>query len=103
VSIPGQWVRTDSGETYTFSTNKMELRDERLFKELYIRPASPPNGQTRQMSYALSIEGPYCAIVLSGEGRQDEFIIRSLTKNEDGSASMEWEDKVGARIGFTHA
>jgi hypothetical protein len=105
VSIPGQWVRKDSGDVYNFSTDKMELREERLFKELYIRHASPPPGRTagqmRQLSYALSIEGGYCGIVLSEEGAEDEFIIRSITKNEDGSASMEWEDKIGARIRFT--
>jgi hypothetical protein len=109
VTIPGQWARKDSGDVYNFSTDKMELRDERLFKELYIRPASPPTGHTtthptgqmRQLSYALSIEGDYCGIVLSEDGAEDEFIIRSITKNEDGSASMEWEDRVGARIRFT--
>ena len=94
VTIPGQWVRKDSGDIYTFSTDKMELREERLFKELYIGPS-------RKLSYALSIEGDFCGIVLSEEGAEDEFIILSITKNEDGSASMEWEDKIGARILFT--
>jgi hypothetical protein len=94
VSIPGQWVRKDSGDIYMFSTDKMQLRDERLFKELYI-------GTSRKLSYALGIEGDFCAIVLSEDGDEEEFIIRSITKNEDGSAAMEWEDRIGARIRFT--
>jgi hypothetical protein len=93
ISLPGDWLRKDNGDTYSFTNDKMELRDERLFKDLHIRRKE---GQPMLLRYALTIEQDYCGIMLN----DDEFIVRSLTKNSDGSASMEWEDSAGGLITF---
>jgi hypothetical protein len=93
VSLPGDWLRKDNGDTYSFSTDKMELSDERLFRELYVRHA---DGKPEAARYALTIEDEYCGILLN----EDEFIVRQLVKHSDGSAFMEWEDPAGGRIFF---
>jgi hypothetical protein len=93
VSLPGDWLRKDNGDTYSFSTDKMELSDERLFRELYVRH---PDGKPEALRYALTIEADYCGILLN----EDEFIVRRLAKYSDGSAFMEWEDTAGGRIIF---
>jgi hypothetical protein len=94
VLLPGNWVRKDSGDLYSFSTDKMELRDERLFKQLYI--TSSRDKQRRSLPYALTIENEYCGILAGDE----EFIVDSLTKHPDGSMDMEWKDKVNTLIFF---
>lgn len=94
VLLPGNWKRRDTGEIYSFSTDSMELRDERLYKQLYI---TDPNGSKRRsLSYALTIEDDYCGI-LAGD---QKFIITSITKHPDGSADMEWKNKVNTLIPF---
>jgi hypothetical protein len=71
----------------------MELSDERLFRELYVRHG---DGKPEAARYALTIEADYCGILLN----EDEFIVLRLAKYGDGSAFMEWEDKAGGRIIF---
>jgi hypothetical protein len=93
VSLPGEWLRKDNGDTYSFTTDRMQIDDDRLFRELHVRHA---DGQPEDARYALAVEEDYCAIVLNA----DEFIIRRLAKFSDGSAFMEWEDKAGGRIVF---
>src|SRR6202012_5914846 len=85
VSLPGDWLRKDNGDTYSFTADKMEIRDERMFRALNIRQ---PDGKIQSLKYALTIEDDYCGIMLD----DDEFIVQSLNKRSDGSASMEWQD-----------
>jgi hypothetical protein len=93
VTLPGDWLRRDKGDTYSFTVDKMEIRDERLFRQLYVRhPGKPP----QSLLYALTIEDDYCGILLN----EDEFIVRRLVKHSDGSAMMEWEDSAGGLIVF---
>jgi hypothetical protein len=70
----------------------MQLIDERLFKQLNV----VHDGQTKSYQYALAIEDDYCSIVVDDQ----QFVILSLTKNEDGSASMQWSSQVGLVIEF---
>jgi len=94
VLLPGSWVRGGSGQIYSFTADQMELRDERLFKELCI---TDPKGKTRRsLPYALTIENDYCGI-LTGD---QEFIITSITKHPDGSMDMEWKDRMNTLISF---
>jgi hypothetical protein len=93
VSLPGDWLRKDNGDTYSFTTDKMELRDERMFRDLHVRRAG---GQPMSLRYALTIEDDYCGIMLN----DDEFIVRRLVKHGDGSAQMEWQDSAGGLIVF---
>jgi hypothetical protein len=97
VSLPGDWLRKDNGDTYSFTVNKMQLREERLFRELDIRHASGGAAEARQ--YALAIEGDYFSLVIDDK----EYIVRQIVKKEDGSAYMQWEDAAGATIEFTRA
>ena len=116
VLLPGDWIRTDSGAVYSFTTDRMELRDERLFREMYILPAGASAGSARSstgsarsagssagsrtaLPYALSIEDDYCAILAGDE----KFVITSITRNPDGSMDMEWRDRVNAVIRFHRA
>ena len=96
VSLPGDWLRKDNGDTWSFTVNKMQIRDERLFRQLEIRHASgtPPES----LQYALTIESDYIGLMVG----QKKFIVRQIIKKDDGSAYMEWEDKAGATIEFTH-
>lgn len=94
VLLPGSWVRSGSGEIYSFTTDQMKLRDERLFKELDI--TGPDGGGHRSLPYALTIESDYCGI-LAGD---QEFVITSITKHPDGSMDMEWKDRVNTLISF---
>src|ERR1700742_499010 len=94
VLLPGFWVRTGSGETYSFSTDQMKLQDERLFKQLYI--SGPGEGEKRSVPYALTIEDDYCGILADDQ----EFIITSITKHPDGSMDMQWKDRVNTLISF---
>jgi hypothetical protein len=94
VSLPGDWLRKDNGDTYSFTVNKMRIRDERLFRELLIRHSS--GGQPESRQYALAIEDDYCSLVIDDQ----EYIVRRIIKKEDGSAFMEWEDRTGTRIEF---
>ena len=93
ISLPGDWLRKDNGDTYSFTTDHMELRDERMFRDLHIRRA---DGQPMSLRYALTIEEDYCGIMLN----DDEFIVRRLVKHSDGSAMMEWQDSAGGLIVF---
>jgi hypothetical protein len=95
ISLPGQWTRKDSGDLYTFTNDKMELRDERLFKQVNVLH----DGQTKSYQYALAIEDDYCSVVIDDQ----QFAILSLTKREDGSASMQWSSQVGLVIEFIRA
>jgi hypothetical protein len=94
-SLPGDWVR-DNGDIYSFTTDKMELRDERLFRELYVRHAGD---RPQSLRYALTIADDYCGILLN----EDEFIVLQLIKHSDGSAMMEWQDNAGGLIRFDRA
>jgi hypothetical protein len=97
VSLPGDWQRKDNGDTYSFTVNQMEIRDERLFRRLDIRHAS--GGQPESLQYALTIEEDYCGLLIGDK----EFIVRQIIKKDDGSAYMEWEDSAGKNIEFSHA
>lgn len=95
VLLPGDWVRKDSGAVYSFTTDKMELRDERLFRQLYI--ASGEAGKPRtSVPYALTIDKSYCGIIAG----QETFVITRISRNPDGSMDMEWRDKANALIEF---
>jgi hypothetical protein len=93
VSIPGDWLRKDNGDTYSFTAERMEIRDDRLFRGLHVRHR---DGQPEDGRYALTVGKEYFGILLNG----DQFKIRRLAKFSDGSAFMEWEDRAGARILF---
>ena len=97
VLLIGDWTQTGSGDLYSFTPDRMELSDERLFKELYI--SHPPDKERRAYRYALTIEGDYCGILVDDR----EFVIISITKNADGSASMQWADKAGLSLEFERA
>ncbi len=97
VLLPGDWVRKGSGDIYSFTADGMQLSDERLFKELYI--SHPPRTERKAYRYALSIVDDYCGIIVD----QEEFIIMSIDKKADGSASMQWADKAGLTIEFQRA
>ncbi|HWK07553.1 MAG TPA: hypothetical protein VNS58_28170 [Puia sp.] len=94
VSLPGSWKRTDNGDIYSFTADHMEIRDDRLFKQLTIRHSSPLGEES--LKYALTIKGDYCGVVVG----EEEFIIKEITKKENGNASMEWEDEKGKPISF---
>jgi hypothetical protein len=91
ISLPGDWLRKDNGDTYSFTADRMQIDDERLFRELRVRHR---DGRPEEGKYALTVEEEYCGILLNN----DEFKIRRLAKFSDGSAFMEWEDRAGARI-----
>jgi hypothetical protein len=93
ISLPGDWLRKDNGDTYSFTVDGMELRDERMYRDLSIRRKG---GEAMSLKYALAIEGDYCSLLLN----EDEFIVQRLDKREDGSALMEWEDSAGGLITF---
>jgi hypothetical protein len=92
ISLPGQWTRKDSGDLYTFTNDNMKLIDGRLFKQLNV----VHDGQTKSYQYALAIEDDYCSIVVD----EEQFVVLSLTKKEDGSAAMEWSTQEGLVIVF---
>jgi hypothetical protein len=94
VLLPGTWVRKDSGDTYSFTTDGMQLRDERLYKQLYITYVK--DQQRQSLPYALTIEDDYCGLLAGDE----KFIINSIAKHPDGSMDMEWKDKVNTLIFF---
>jgi len=93
VTLPGDWLRKDNGDTYSFTTDRMEIDDDRLFRELRVRHRE---GKPEEGRYALTVEDEFCGILLN----EDEFIVRRLAKFSDGSAFMEWEDRTGGRILF---
>jgi hypothetical protein len=95
ISLPGQWTRKDSGDLYIFTNDKMELRDERLFKQVNV----VHDGKTSSYQYALAIEDDYCSIIMDDQ----QFVILSLIKHEDESASMQWSSQVGLVIEFDRA
>jgi hypothetical protein len=94
ILLPGEWIREGSGDSYSFTTERMELRDERLFKQLVIREKDNPGGRT--VPYALSIREEYCGVVVG----QQEFTILRISSATDGSATMEWEDSAGNTLRF---
>ena len=89
--MPGDWLRKDNGDTYSFTADRMKIDDDRLFRELHVRHR---DGRPEDARYALTVEEDYCGILLN----DDEFIVRRLAKFSDGSAFMEWEDRAGGRI-----
>ena len=91
VSLPGDWLRKDNGDTYSFTNDRMKIDDERMFRQLHVRHA---DGRTEDTRFALTLEDDYCGILLNTE----EFIVRRLAKFSDGSAFMEWENPAGGRI-----
>jgi hypothetical protein len=96
VSLPGDWLRKDNGDTYSFTAERTKIEDDRLYRELHVRH---PDGQTEDGRYALTVEDDFFGILLN----QEEFKIRRLAKFNDGSAFMEWEDRAGGRILFERA
>lgn len=94
VLLPGDWIQKGSGDIYSFTPEKMKLRDERLFKELYIR--HPGENKEDPVPYALTIKDDYVGILVGDE----EFIILSITGHTDGSASMEWQDAASRTLAF---
>jgi hypothetical protein len=97
ISLPGDWLRKDNGDTWSFTTEKMEIRDERLFRQLDIRHSS--GNQPESLQYALTIEDDYFGLLIGDQ----EYIVRQITKKEDDSAYMEWEDSKGKKIEFSHS
>ncbi|HLZ87874.1 MAG TPA: hypothetical protein VKQ52_11555 [Puia sp.] len=97
VLLPGDWVQKGSGDIYSFTSDKMELRDQRLFRELYILEKGKPREQP--IPYALTIKDDYCGILVG----EEEFIILSITGEVNGSATMEWQDAAGRTLGFDRA
>ncbi|HTR31083.1 MAG TPA: hypothetical protein VMH27_17550 [Puia sp.] len=93
VSLPGDWLRKDNGDTYSFTPDQMKIEDGRLFRDLHVRH---PDGRMEEIRYALTVEDDYCGILLN----QEEFKVRRLSKFADGAAIMEWEDRAGRRIVF---
>src|SRR5882762_6568917 len=89
VLLPGDWIQVGSGDIYSFTANKMEFRDQRLFKEAYIRESDTQ--KEIPLRYALTIKDDYCGILLG----EEEFIIVNITGHTDGSATMEWRDAAG--------
>jgi hypothetical protein len=94
VLLPGQWIRVGSGEVYSFTSENMQLRDERLFKQLYIYKQG--SADRRPLPYALTIKDDYCGILVGDR----EYIILRIASQTDGSAIMEWRDKLGRVIKF---
>lgn len=94
VSLPGDWTRMDNGDIYSFTVDQMEIRDERMFRQLKIRHSSPAREEL--LKYALTIKDDYCGVLIGKE----EYIITELVKKEDGSSYMEWEDERGKTIEF---
>jgi hypothetical protein len=94
VSLPGDWNRLDNGDVYSFTVDKMEVRNDRMFRELRILHSSPSGEEFVQ--YALMIKDDYCGVLIG----EKEFIITELIKKEDGSSYMEWEDEKGNTIAF---
>lgn len=94
VSLPGDWKRTDNGDIYSFTVDHMEIRDERLFRQLTIRHSSPPG--EKSLEYALTIKDDYCGVLVG----EEEFIIKEIIKEENGKASMKWEDQRGNTVSF---
>ena len=97
-TLPGDWLRKDNGDVYSFTTDKMELRDERLFRELKIRHKdnSTRDGYPLSVQYALTIEEDYCGILID----TDEFIVLRLDKHADGKVQMEWQDRENGIVEF---
>jgi len=93
VSLPGDWLRRDNGDTYSFTPDSMHLADDRLFRRLRIRHR---DGRREEERYALAVEDEYFGIILNDA----EYRIRRLSKFSNGSAFMEWEDKSGRLIVF---
>ena len=69
ISLPGDWLRKDNGDTYSFTTDKMELRDERMFREVKVQPQG--GKPVYSLRYALTIEDDYCGVMLN----DDEFVV----------------------------
>jgi len=95
VTLPGDWRRTDNGDTYSFTVDHMEVLDDRLFRQLIIRHSSPTSKE-EELKYALSIKDEFCSVVVGG----DEFIIKEINKAENGNDLMQWEDSRGNTIDF---
>jgi hypothetical protein len=93
ISLPGDWLRKDNGDTYSFTVDRMQIDDDRLFRGLHVRHR---DGRPEDGRYALTVEEKYFGILLN----DDEFKIRRLAKFSDGSAFMEWEDPAGGLILF---
>src|SRR5258708_8791720 len=91
---PGDWIEKGSGSVYSFTPDKMQLRDERLFRELYIREKG--KSRPRPVPYALTIKDDYCGILVGKE----EFLILRISSATDGSATMEWQDPLGRILEF---
>lgn len=91
VSLPGDWRRRDTGDTYSFTAERMEIREDRLYRGVRVRHR---DGRPEDGRYALTLEENYCGILLNGK----KFKIRRLAKFADGSAFMEWEDWMGRKI-----
>lgn len=93
ISLPGDWLRKDNGDTYSFTVDRMQFNDDRLYRGLHVlHPSGPPE----EARYALTVEEDYCGILLNDK----EYIVKRLAKFRDGSAFMEWGDRSGGSIFF---
>lgn len=110
VLLPGDWLRKDNGDLYSFTVDKMEIIDDRLFRQLIIRHLPEPAGTPSEwrdpttspeppvvqaLRYALIIKDEFCGVRIEDE----DFIIKEIAKKGDG-AYMEWEDDRGRAIAF---
>jgi len=90
VLLPGDWRREDNGDIYSFTANKMELKDDRLYKQLIVR-----HGESKETyEWALAIKDDYCAINLG----QEEFLVQEIGHEKDGSAHMVWSSEDGQAL-----
>jgi hypothetical protein len=99
VLLPGEWRREDNGDIYAFTTDKMELEDERLFKQLVIRHAAPVTdppaaAPVESTKWALAIKDDYFGIIVGNY----EFIISEIGRRKDGVMTMTWEAANGVMI-----
>jgi len=95
VLLPGDWRRKDTLEIYSFTAEKMELKDGMLFRQLLIRDGVRP---ARELLYALIIKGDYCGV----RAGDKEFIIEEIVKRADRSY-MRWADESSTKIEFSAA
>ena len=100
VLLPGDWRREDNGDIYSFTTDKMEMKDRRLFKQLVIRHTVPttvePPGinPVETLQWALMIKDDYCGIVAGNR----EFVITEIGHQKDEAVHMVWEADGGRTV-----
>lgn len=95
VLLVGSWMEVDTGDLYTFTTEKMQLKDDVLYKQLLV---TGKNHQHYENTYALAIVDNYCAVLMNGE----TFVITEISRTK-GSGGMKWENSEGLSISFEPA